>query len=104
MTIEQKSQYQMRYAIEDYTSFLSKKRATQMAHRIANTKVNREKYGSRIIDHNFNLVPVCDLQENSRVNIGNRELVCMDLVKIINNYGKRNLKVIEINDLLDLNY
>lgn len=42
----------------------------QYAHRIANTKMNRDKYGSFIIDHTLNGEIVCSLACNQAMNIG----------------------------------
>lgn len=44
----------------------------QLAHRVARTKARLEKYGSEVIDHPLNLVPVRGLRENDACNIGNR--------------------------------
>jgi len=41
----------------------------QYAHRIANTKTNRTKYGTFIIDNPMNGVYVCSLRCNQSVNI-----------------------------------
>lgn len=46
------------------------KQTPQLAHRIAKTKNNLEKYGKGIIHHPLNLVPVCCLRCNDRQNIG----------------------------------
>lgn len=43
----------------------------QGAHRIANTKANRAKYGSFVIDHPLNIAIVCSLACNQSCNIGN---------------------------------
>jgi len=44
----------------------------QLAHRIAKTKTNIKKYGELVINHNFNLVPVCNNPAcNDSFNIGN---------------------------------
>ena len=43
----------------------------QYAHKIANTEVNRSKYGSFFMDHFLNGEYVCSLACNSSCNIGN---------------------------------
>lgn len=43
-----------------------------LAHRVARTKSALKTWGSEVIDHPLNLVPVRDLKENDRCNIGNR--------------------------------
>lgn len=42
----------------------------QYAHKIANTKPNRNKYGSFVIDHPLNGAYVCSLECNHVMNIG----------------------------------
>jgi hypothetical protein len=45
----------------------------QLAHRIAQSKANLKKYGSEVIHHPLNVVPVCQVEPcNSALNIGNR--------------------------------
>lgn len=41
----------------------------QAAHRIGNTKMNRARYGSFVIDHVFNIGYVCSLKCNSVLDI-----------------------------------
>ena len=55
----------------------------QGAHRIANTKTNRVKYGSFVIDHPLNIAIVCSLKCNDACNIGNNPGKSMELVKKI---------------------
>ena len=43
----------------------------QGAHRIANTKANRAKFGDLIMDHPLNIAIVCSLRCNDHCNIGN---------------------------------
>jgi hypothetical protein len=52
----------------------------QLAHRVAKTKSRLEKYGPSVINHGLNLVPVCGLKCNDRVNIGNQTLVAHALL------------------------
>jgi len=42
----------------------------QLAHRIADTKLNRKKYGNEIIDHLLNRWATCCLYCNGKMNIG----------------------------------
>ena len=49
----------------------SGKPATQLAHRINQSKKNIKKWGETAIHHPKNLVPVCGLKCNSSVSIGN---------------------------------
>ena len=55
----------------------------QGAHRIANTKPNRAKWGDFIIDHPENIAIVCSLACNQTCNIGNNPGECLRLVKRI---------------------
>lgn len=55
----------------------------QGAHRIANTKANREKYGSFVIDAVDNIAMVCSLRCNDACNIGNNPGACIKLIKTI---------------------
>lgn len=55
----------------------------QGAHRIANTKPNRTKWGAWIIDHPMNIAIVCSLGCNQLCNIGNNPGKCLRLVKEI---------------------
>lgn len=61
----------------------------QGAHRIANTKANRTKWGSFIIDHPLNIAMTCSLGCNSSCNIGQDPRKCLDLVKHITDYELR---------------
>lgn len=55
----------------------------QGAHRIANTKPNRAKWGNFIIDHPMNIAIVCSLACNHVCNIGYNEGECLRLVQRI---------------------
>lgn len=55
----------------------------QGAHRIANTKTNRAKWGNFIIDHPLNIAIVCSLACNHVCNIGYNEGACLQLAKKI---------------------
>lgn len=55
----------------------------QGAHRIANTKANREKWGSWVIDHPLNIKIVCSLACNHVCNIGYNPGECLRLVREI---------------------
>ena len=55
----------------------------QGAHRIANTKPNRAKWGNFIIDHPLNIAIVCSLGCNHVCNIGYNEGECLRLVQKI---------------------
>lgn len=53
----------------------------QGAHRIANTKANRNKYGALVIDHPLNIAIVCSLRCNDSCNIGYKPRECLKLAK-----------------------
>ena len=46
--------------------------STQVAHRISQGKRSRHTYGTSILHHKWNLVPVCGLKCNSAVVIDNK--------------------------------
>lgn len=52
----------------------------QRAHRIANTRANRRKYGDYVIDHIDNWRSVCRTEPcNSKQNIGNNPILAQKL-------------------------
>lgn len=55
----------------------------QGAHRIAQTKTNRAKWGNFVIDHPLNIAIVCSLKCNQACNIGYDEGACLRLVQRI---------------------
>ncbi len=55
----------------------------QFAHFIANTKANRNKYGSFVIDSIFNGAMVCSLDCNDSCNIGFNLIKSLELAKNI---------------------
>lgn len=61
----------------------------QGAHRIANTKANREKWGNWIIDHPENIAIVCSLKCNHVCNIGYNPGECL---KLVNRIVQKELK------------
>ena len=68
-----------------------------IAHRIAQSKANYKKYGSKIIDHEFNKVYSCITNNcNDSFNIGNKPLICEKLVKLIREDGKLSTKNITV--------
>lgn len=63
--------------------------AIQYAHKIANTKTNRQKYGSFIIDHPMNGAMVCSLGCNQTMNIGFNKGKCLSLIAEILTFEMR---------------
>lgn len=61
----------------------------QYAHKIANTKANRTKYGSFYIDHTLNGGYVCSLECNQAMNIGMNKGKCLLLMADILMYEMR---------------
>ncbi len=55
----------------------------QWAHRIPQTKKNLKTYGTAVIHHPKNLVPVCGLECNSAASISNHPLKIDRLLKEI---------------------
>lgn len=65
----------------------------QAAHRIGNTKANRAKYGSFVIDHRYNIGYVCSLKCNAALDISKDTGAVITLAKLIyrievENYGR----------------
>lgn len=90
MTKNQIEQYIIRYEIEGYNYYVDGSRATEMAHRISNSKVNKKIYGEDIINHNFNLVP-CNHNDNDSFNIGMNLEKSRRLVELIKTRGNERL-------------
>lgn len=61
----------------------------QYAHRIANTKANRDKFGALVIDHTLNGEYVCSLRCNDALNIGNNPAECFNLIEKIIKHEKQ---------------
>lgn len=57
--------------------------ATQGAHKIADTKANRSKWGSFVIDSAENVAIVCSLKCNDKCNIGFNPCESLKIVKKI---------------------
>ena len=55
----------------------------QGAHRIGNTKANRQKYGDLVIDHRFNIGYTCSLKCNGALDISKDTGECLRLCKKI---------------------
>jgi len=93
-----------RYEIEDYRCFFTGKTAIQNAHRIPRTKMYLKKYGSEIINHNINLVPVLNLEYNSKINVGNKPVTIEKIAQFIKDNKDKDLTAREINNSLGLSY
>lgn len=93
MTDKQKEQREKAYSRSNGKCYVCGKPlnygAIQYAHRIANTKPNRNKWGSWIIDHTLNGEMVCSLSCNQSLNIGNNPGECLKLVADITLYEIR---------------
>ena len=68
----------------------------QGAHRIGNTKANREKYGAFVVDHIFNIGYTCSLKCNAALDISRNPADCIKLCKKIRNYYLTNSKTMYI--------
>ncbi|MCM1221573.1 MAG: hypothetical protein NC548_44555 [Lachnospiraceae bacterium] len=55
----------------------------QTAHRIGNTKANRAKYGSLVVDHRLNVGYACSLKCNARLDISGNPGACVALCRKI---------------------
>jgi len=99
MTLFKESEYRRRYNIEEGHCFCGMP-ATQMAHRLCQSKMFIKKYGEKMIHHNFNLVPTCGLEHNSTVNVSNRPQVERKLIKLIKTRRDDILTVRAINEII----
>lgn len=63
----------------------------QGAHRIANTKSNRAKFGSLVIDHPLNIAIVCSLKCNDACNIGYNPRKSLELAQKIYGYELKRM-------------
>jgi len=75
------------FAAADWCSVVSgeplRSGVPQLAHRVAKTKSRLDKYGPTVLNHALNLVPVRNLEENDRCNIGNRPVEANALLQRI---------------------
>lgn len=55
----------------------------QLAHRIAQSKMNLKKYGKAVIHHPLNMASVCSLYCNDAMNIGMNPVKTEKLVRLI---------------------
>ena len=67
------------YLHHDYMCFVCHHKVTQRAHIISNSKVNRKRYGSEIIDSPLNWLGACNLKHNALIDIGKNDLL-IDLI------------------------
>lgn len=58
----------------------------QGAHRIGNTKENRNKYGALVVDHFFNIGYTCSLKCNGELDISKNPAECLRLCQKIYNW------------------
>jgi hypothetical protein len=103
MTQKQIDEYTKRYEAEYYMCWCGKK-ATHIAHRIAQSLTNYKVYGKEIIDHWFNLCCACDTDNgshNDACNIGFKPNTSKKLVQLIKSRGDDLLTVREINEYLE---
>lgn len=62
----------------------------QGAHRIGNTKANREKFGAFVVDHPLNIGYTCSLKCNGALDISQNPAECIKLCRRI--YSMEALK------------
>jgi len=55
----------------------------QIAHKIPNTIAMRRKYGSDVVNDEENVMLVCSLDCNNRVQIGNNPVLCEAVVEMV---------------------
>ena len=72
----------------------------EVAHRIAQSEVNKKKYGEEIVHHEFNLVYSCSA-ENSSFNIGNNPGKVARLIKLIEELGEEYLPAKDVTEYIN---
>jgi hypothetical protein len=73
-----------------------------ISHRIANTKVNKKKYGKEIIDHDYNKAYTCISNIcNDGYNIGMNPEKCQKLVHLIWTRSEEKLSAKYITNYLE---
>ena len=73
MTTKEKMQLEEMYAHYGYRCFVTGEPATQRAHIIGNTLLNRRLFGKSVIDNPLNWLPVKDLKTNKLCDVGRNE-------------------------------
>lgn len=71
-----------------------------IAHRIAETKLNKRLFGEDIIDHPFNKSWVCSLECNSSYNIGNNPRKRVELYGLIKSRGNEKFTAKQVDDFI----
>lgn len=67
---------QKMYEYYDWRCFVTGNQATQRAHILANTRLNKKLYGKEIIDSPLNWLPCDGLASNALIDIGNSPVLC----------------------------
>jgi transposase len=98
-------QAEIRYSIDGYkcqkcNKNLFTQQFSGLAHRLSKSKVNLKKYGSKVINHNFNLVASC-LEHNHLYLIDNKPAKTIELIFLIETRGNELLTTNEINEILE---
>jgi len=88
------------YTIHDHKCFVTGNQATQRAHIIGNTLLNRKLYGKRIIDNRLNWLPCNSLKSNALIDIGKNETLAKEIVSIIDSLMDEVDKRAEIADIV----
>ncbi len=70
MTHNEASQIEEMYHHYNYRCFVCGKEATQRAHIIANTSLNKLLYGKKIVDNPLDWLPACSLECNKLMDAG----------------------------------
>ncbi len=88
MKIKQIKEYEISYERDKWQCVVCFNPAKMQAHCIDNTKINRKKYGNKVISNHNNLRSVCSLNCNTKVRISKenekRKLHCL-ILRYINN-------------------
>ena len=103
--MQNKTEFQI-LAIHQYynfTCFVCPEASTQLAHIIGDTALNRKLYGKRIIDHELNVLPACNLDHNKKIDIGRNEQIAKQIVSIIDSMDDFDDKREAIQSIVKVN-
>ncbi len=97
MKAKEREQLQEMYERYNWGCFICGDRATQRAHIIGDTKLNRRVYGNAVIDNPLNWLPACSLGCNKRCDVGFIPMAQKKVADII----ESNFSISEKRDLIE---
>ncbi len=97
MKQKEHEQLEAMYGHYHWRCFLHGNPATQRAHLIGDTKLNRRVYGNSVIDNPLNWLPACSLGCNKRCDVGFIPMAQKKVADII----ESNFSISEKRDLIE---